>query len=1181
LLKTIYLKILQVYNGWKAVFLLFLICIPAILTAQKEIINPQTQQLLSNSNKSQFFIENKGQWPKQVKFLARLGGMNAWITDSGVVYDYYRIDRNYSPDSLMRIPLHEKNEFERTHTSCKGQVVRMDYNGINLNAEKQGIDKREAYYNYFIGNDSTKWASFVGLYGEVLVKDAYSGIDIRYYFDSGQIRYDYLVKPGADISQINFRLTGADALAVNENGELYIKTSLGEVKHGKLYAYQQIGNEKSEVSCRFERNEDGNFGVKASNYEKGLALVIDPLVWSTFLGGSKNDYAGLIFIDINKNVYISGSTHSSDFPTTTGSYNLTMNGSEDIFISLLNSSASSLIYSTYIGGSHWQSPCNLKIDAIGNIYTAGYTDSYNFPTTNGAFDQTFNDSGTYYINDLFVVKLNSTGSKLIYSTYIGGKGDDNAYDMVIDDLGNAYLTGLTSSSGFPTTKGAYNQIINGSFDCFISKLNPIGTALVYSTFIGGTDDDFCYTAEIDKNYNIYISGETRSADYPTTTGVYDRIINGYFDAFITKINSTGSALVFSTYIGGKSFETVYALTLDKLQNIYIAGRTGSSDFPTTIGAFDHSIDSFSDVFVSKLNSSATKLLSSTFIGGNYGERPCSIGLDGNDNVYLAGFTESTNFPVTPDAFNKSYGGGTQDAFLAKFITDLSVLMYSTYIGGIKQEEIGDISVDTNGEIYLTGSTFSPNFPTTPGVFDQNIAGNDAFITKLFIISQAYNVYFKDIICSQMSIFWKKGEGKKRLVFMKEGSSGYPMPINNTPYIADTVFGSGSQIGSSGWYCVYNDIGASVNVSGLKLNTLYRIMVLEVWDSNGIDIYLTDSAYNNPVNLLSGSFPVAAFAVNSKQQYLTGNNFAFSSASTTPKTKMNFYWYFGDGDSSTSANPIHSYKNIGSFKVMMIAYSFTGCADTMYDSVRVLQNLPLTVSFVVKNACVGEEVLFLNTSIVIPPDSFLNFLWDFGDASTIVKKNPKHIYTSSGKYIISLVALTAFGSKDTLTDTIEIFADPVVNIAASPDTIVIPGSPVILTASGLFDQLLWFDNSNGGSVNVTTEGTYWVIASYTNGCKSTDSIILTKADLKVAEPVNAITPNGDGINDFLVIKNIDQIKPCKLAIYNRWGDELLTTSDYQNNWDGTYKGKKLPEGTYYYVLETRDGKVYKGAVNILK
>jgi len=1835
---------------------MFLIFIPAILTAQKPANNPQSQQLLNKSNKSQFFIENKGQWPKLVKFLARLGGLNCWITDSGVVYDYFRIDHNYSPDSLMRMPRFEKDEFEQTHTSCKGHVVRMDYNGINLNAEKQGIDKREAYYNYFIGNDSTKWASFVGLFGEVIVKDAYPGIDIRYYFDSGQIRYDYLVKPGADISQINFRLTGADALAVSESGELVIKTSLGEVKHGKLYAYQQYGNEKKEVSCRFERNENGDFGVIASDYEKGLALVVDPLVWSTYLGGTDYDIAVSLCLDRYRNVILTGKSGSSNFPTTSGAYSNTLNG-VDIFTTKLNSTASSLIFSTFIGETYGggSNPLSsfIVIDTSGNSYITGTASSNNFPTTNGAFDQTYNGGGS----DAFITKLNSTGSALIYSTYIGGSGLEFSFCISIDEFDNAYITGSTSSSNFPTTSSAYNQTYNGgTYDVFVTKLNASGTALDYSTYIGGSSADEGFGLTLDLNHNVYITGRTSSINFPTTNGAYDQTWNGgSYDAFITKLNSTGTALVFSTYIGGNLWDEGERIIFDSLKNIFIIGSTNSANFPTTPGAFKQSFtanQTGTDIIISKFDSSATTLIASTFLGGNNQDVSFSVALDVNDNLCITGLTGSSDFPLTHNAIkrNVSVNG---DAFISKLSSNLSTLIYSSYLGGSGFNEGFAIVCDSDNKIYVVGQTSSSDYPTTSGVYDQNFNGNiDAFVTKLDLFSQAYNLDFPIISCSKMRISWEKGDGKKRVVFIKEGNSGYPSPVNNNAYTANTVFGNGSQIGSSGWYCIYNDTGTTVTITGLNLITNYRIMVLEDTGTTANDKYVTDSTLNNPLNHFSGSYPVASFiindsiqcqkgnkfvftntsyvfygflvslwrfgdgdsstkdqtvhsyssantfnvklvvssdpncsdtlskkiqinpspiasfsvndsiqcmkwnkfvftnnssissgsfssrwqfgdstgsviknpvhsyssydtflvkllvtsdsgcadsvikkayvdaspkskfiiydssqclernnfgfintssivsgsisflwnfgdgnsstvtnpsysysvadtyavllistsdkncidsftghtyilvhpeplaafsindssqclkrndfvclnnstiksgtfsqqwqfgdgfdtvsyhtshsyktvdsfmiklliisdwgckdsilkkvivhpeqttsfnlsdsnvcvgeaisltntssnntgalsylwyfgdgdtshaidpqhsyktdgtftillftinkfgcidsanhkvnvfplptagftidkdiqclrdnsfklissslpagsltylwdfgdgtnaslkdtshiyskadsfyiklitttlqgckdsmrkqvfvkpdqttaynlsdtsvcigeliqfnnsssynygtltfnwdfgdgnnsgtqnpqysysidstfkvklvstnnfgckdsifhkvyvnpfpktdfaindtaqclsgnsftftdkssiksgniiqnyfdfgdgtistlssvshgyvtydtflvklvaksnqgcadsitktvyvrpmpkagfSINTKTQNLAGNNFIFTSTSIIPSGNLKYNWYFGDGDTSNAANPTHSYTAAGSYKVKMIATSDFGCADTFSDSVFVL-SYPVHVYFTVQNACAGEQVLFKNTSTVNPPDSFLNFLWDFGDGSTIIKKEPKHIYTLAGKYITSLTVLTAFGSKDTLTDTLEIFAEPMVNITAAPDTIVIPGIPVTLTASGFYDQLLWFDNSTAGSVLVTTEGKYWVMASYTNGCKSYDTIILTKGEVREPEIVNVITPNGDGINDKLVIKNIDLIKPCKLSIYNRWGDELFSTSDYQNNWDGTYKGKKLPEGTYYYVLVAKGGTLYKGAVNILK
>jgi gliding motility-associated-like protein len=1511
LLNSIYLKIFQVYFRFKTVFLLFLIFVPAILTAQKAINSPQTQQLLDKSNKNRFFIENKGQWPKQVKFLARLGGMNCWITDSGVVYDYYQITGNFKQEETLNLLPHEKDEFERTHTSYKGHVVRMDYAGINLNAEKQGFDKREAYYNYFIGNDSTKWASFVGLYGEVLVKDAYKGIDIRYYFDSGQIRYDYLVNAGVDISQINFKLTGAKDVAVNENGELIIQTNLGEVKHGKLYAYQQTGNMKKEVSCRFEKKEDGNFGVIASDYEKGLALVIDPLIWSTFLGGAAaNDVVFALCFDSYRNVYLTGIVNSSNFPTTTGSYDNTANGYSDIFITKLNSNASSLIYSTFIGGWNGDWSSSIVIDSIGESFITGNTGSNDFPVTSGSYDQKY--------NDIYILKLNSSGSGLVFSTFIGGSStNEYAVDILIDNVCNIYITGVTESYDFPTTSGAYKQTAIGIEDCFITKLNSTGTALIYSTYIGGDYYDIANGSVLDKNNNIYITGKTLSANYPTTTGTYNQTINGGLDCFITKLNSTGSALIFSTFIGGNNSEEARTIALDTSENIYISGYTSDTNYPTTSGAFNRS---FNNIFVSKLNSSASKLIASTFLGGNSPDDAIFMTIDIDENIYLTGITYSINYPVTPDAINKSYSGAG-DAFITKLNPDLSLLIYSSYLGGKSLDQGLYITTDSNRDVYIAGYTESADFPTTSGVYDQIYNGNgDAYISKLAIFKQANSISCQNINCTQMGIHWKNGDGTKRIVFIKQGDNGYPIPVTKTVYTSNTVFGLGSQIDNSGWYCIYNDTGSSVTISGLNLNTIYRIMVLEVADSNGIEKYVIYPALNNPVNQISGKPPIASFSIsdtiqcqkgnsfffinnsttssgtisnvwwfgdgdtstqqnpqhsysssksfnvklvvttgancsdsvtkmvvvllsptasfsiNDSIQCLAGNNFVFTNNSTNsganitsswqfgdgnnslipdpshsytytgtfpvklvvvsdtgckdsviqnaivgaapiasfiaydssqclernnflfsnksasangsfncnwnfgdtitstllnpmhkysyadtftvvlivtdtigckdtfskhtwvhvhpeplanfsvndssqclngnvfallnnstiksgtfsqtwdfadgyntvsynanhsysladsymikllivsdwackdsilrkvyvrPEPKASFtinlnpqyksgnkfiftsnsvissgnlqyFWDFGDGNSDISVNPIHSYSNSGTYYVKLIVSSDYGCADTFYDSAIVLKFTKINLSFTSLNGCVGIPVNFKNASTVAPPDSFINFLWDFGDGNqTIILDDPQHIYTSPGSYIITFIGLTAFGNKDTLTDTIEIYPSPTVVITAVPDTISIPGRPVTLTASGLYDLLLWSDNSTGSSITANMEGKFWVTAAYNNGCKSSDTIELTKGENKQIDVMNVITPNGDGINDKLVIKNIDRIQPCKFAIYNRWGDEIYSTDNYQNNWVGTYNGKALPEGTYYFVVVAKDGKVYKGAVNILK
>jgi gliding motility-associated-like protein len=377
---------------------------------------------------------------------------------------------------------------------------------------------------------------------------------------------------------------------------------------------------------------------------------------------------------------------------------------------------------------------------------------------------------------------------------------------------------------------------------------------------------------------------------------------------------------------------------------------------------------------------------------------------------------------------------------------------------------------------------------------------------------------------------------------------------------------------------YNfDLGDGTNSSLSAITHNYAsvgsyFVKLVIKSDQGCPDSLSKQVYVNPM-------PTAGFSINLNPQNLIGNNFIFTSTSTIPSGNLSYSWDFGDGDTSSQTNPSHSYTKTGRYAVKMIVASDYGCTDTFVDT-AIIRFPNIKISFTYQNACVGVPVLFTNTSTVSPPDSFLNFLWDFGDGNTIVRKHPTHIYFTTGKYIVSLVVLTAFGNKDTLIDSIEVFPTPTIDITAVPDSILISGTSVTLNANGIFDQLLWWDNSTGQSVDVNSSGKYWVTASFTSGCKNSDTIWIVDCEKKEIEIVNVFTPNGDGYNDYFVVKDIKNYQPVKLAIYNRWGDELYSSSDYQNKWDGTYKGKKLPEGTYYYVIETKDGKVYKGAVNII-
>lgn len=714
----------------------FMIPLISIILFYANIQAHEAQDILDRNDRC-FLIENKGQWPEEVKYLSKIDGMNAWITDFGVVYDYYHIIREKKPeDPFDKFKMHH-HQSDDDNTRIKGHVVRAVLDGVSTKAKAIGNGKQEGYYNYFIGNDPDKWASEIGLFNEVEIQDIYDGIDIRYYYENGLVRYDYKVSAGADLSKIQFHLEGADGFNIDNEGELLIRTSIGDVRHGRLFAYQMDRGMEQKVECRFELKGEGAIGIMAMGYDRTKELIIDPLVYSTFIGGAEFESCRTIALDNDSNVYISGYTRSPNYPTTAGAYDQGNNNyNKSVFVTKLNASGAELVYSTFIEGRSEDLSWDIDVDSDGNAYITGYTESIDFPTTTNAFDR--NHVGTV---EIFITKLNTSGTDLVYSTFIGGKSYEYGYGISIDPDGNAYITGSTFSVDYPTTTGAYDNSHNDSYygnDAFITKLNSDGTGLVYSTFIGGESDDRGYAIAIDYSGNAYITGYSESSNYPAVTNAYDETYNGGQDAFVTKLNADGTELIYSTFIGGVDDEYGDAIEVDNNGNVYVTGDTKSTDYPTTTGSYDETHNGVRDVFVTKLNGDATDLVYSTYIGGLDIDGGTSIAIDQNGYAYVTGYSKSTNFPTSSDAYDQTHNGDS-DVFITGLDVSGTILIYSTFIGGTNWESSYDISLDEHRNVYLTGDTSSPDYPVTSNSYDQDIndtgeytGASDAFVTKLHI-----------------------------------------------------------------------------------------------------------------------------------------------------------------------------------------------------------------------------------------------------------------------------------------------------------------------------------------------------------------------------------------------------------------------------------------------------------------
>lgn len=601
-------------------------------------------------------------------------------------------------------------------------IVGMRFVGANARAKMVGLSELEAKSNYYLGSDPAKWRTGISHYEKVQCKDIYPGIDLFFYGNRNQLEFDFVISPGASPEVVRLTFEGAESIRVDENGDLVLHTSDREVKLQAPTTYQVRDGQRNAIAARYGITGENEVSLQVAAYDKSSALVVDPVLsYSTYLGGSDEDFGLNIATDNAGNAYVSGYTVSTDFPLTGRSLLNSNQGGVDAFVSKFGPTGT-LLYSTYMGGNSDDFGLGITADSWGNIYVTGQTLSTDFPLKNAL--QSSSGGGS----DAFVTKLSRSGD-LVYSTYLGGSSDDIGTFIAVDPIGNAYITGQTFSTDFPT-KNALQPANAGGSDAFITKLNPSGSELVYSTYLGGSgNDDEAYGIAIDQFRNAYVSGYTNSGDFPTKNALQPYPAGGY-DAFVTKLNSSGSALVYSTYLGGSSDENGLEVAVDRLGNVYLTGSTCSNDFPV-MNAAQPQLGGICDAFVTKLNSTGSALVYSTYLGGSDFDFARGIGiqnLPSGASAYVSGLTCSTDFPVVKAI--QPAPGGNCDAFAARLNPSGTSFAYSTYLGGSDFDMSHGIAVDLQGNAYVGGATYSTDFRTM-NAYQPNAGGNgDAFVTKI-------------------------------------------------------------------------------------------------------------------------------------------------------------------------------------------------------------------------------------------------------------------------------------------------------------------------------------------------------------------------------------------------------------------------------------------------------------------
>ncbi|UCE19410.1 MAG: VCBS repeat-containing protein [Gemmatimonadota bacterium] len=666
------------------------------------------------------FIANEGQVDENVRYYARTFGGTASVTKSGEIIYALPVHDDDAPTGMFVLK-------EKFLGGTVGEIV--------------GEGHTDCRVNVFKGTDPTWWRSDIATYDHVSLGEVYEGIALKLKAHGRNVEKLFIVNPGAEPEDIRVRVDGAIALRVNRAEELEVMTEAGRVALSVPVAFQERDGERISVDVVYTVT-DHEYGFRVGDYDRRYPLTIDPLLASTFLGGSGTEgweYSGAVDIclDTSGNVFVAGMTTSAEFPSTVGSCECQTCGQTDIFVAKMNSDLTTLLAATFFGGSYAEEEPKMVLDDHNNVYLIGCTNSPDFPTQDNAYDRIRNGQW-----DVFISKFDNSLTALLASTLLGGDGSERMVSMALDGAGHVFVTGYTDFHNFPTTQNAYDVDYNGGdTDFFVSKFNSDLSSLMASTFLGGVYHEQWSAVGIDAMGNVILAGSTGSHNYPTTAGAYDNDFNGphqydylNFDFCVSKLDNDLTTLLSSTFIGTEDFDGGGLLGVDNDGNIYVGGHTESVAYPTTPNVYDEDHNGENEYFITKLNNDLSALLASTYLTADDESFSymTDIAFDSENNVYLAGTAFDQNVTTTGDPYDESYNGGWSDVILRKFNSDLTELDYSTFLGGSNYDGDPGITIAENGDVYITGYTESENFPTVQGSYDtsHNGEGKDCFVARM-------------------------------------------------------------------------------------------------------------------------------------------------------------------------------------------------------------------------------------------------------------------------------------------------------------------------------------------------------------------------------------------------------------------------------------------------------------------
>lgn len=1141
------------------------------------------------------FVTNMGQWEQPFLYKGISANADIYLEKGGITY--------VVGDAANPEKIHAFKEVETTIPPVLNyHAYKMKWLGANEKALTEGGKKQSYYHNYFLGNDQSRWKGNVPLYGNIDYKELYPKIDLHLSSDKGHAKYDFIVMAGGDPGVIRLTYEGLDGISIN-NGNLLLKTSVGTITEMAPYAYQYVNGELKEVPCNYKLANGELKFILPKGYDKTQNLIIDPtIVFATLTGSTADNWGFTATYDHNGNLYAGGIVNGLGYPVTTGAFQVTFGGGSvgsmpcDMSISKFNASGTTLIYSTYVGGSLDDMPHSLVVDNSNNLIIAGKTLSTNYPVSTGTYDASQNGGW-----DIAVTKLNATGTAIIGSTFVGGLaddginiapgfsanqstlkfnyGDDSRTEVITDNAGNIYVAASSKSSDFPVTANAAKSTLGGTQDGVYFKLNPSVTTMMYSTFIGGSNDDAAYVLTLDTaETHVYVAGGTTSTDFHTsvTTGAWRSTYQGGLaDGYICRFLNSGTyALQKATFIGTSAYDQCYGLQTDLENGVYAMGQTMGA-FPVSSGVYSNT---GSRQFLIKLDSLLGTAVYSTVFGSGASTAPnispVAFLVDTCQNVYISGWggtitpgSSTLNLPITPTTAFQSTTDGNDFYFIVFSKNALSLLFGSYFGANNKAEHVdgGTSRFDPQGVVYqaICASCGSgSSFPSTPGAYSTVKGSNNC---NLGAVKIAFNLGSVNAVadanpnatgCAPLVVnFGNNSTNATSYVWDFDDSS----PTSNAVTPTHTFTAPGT----------YNVMMVAINPNACKTHDTVMLVITVSSDTIHADFnyMLLDTCTNPRVTITNTSMA------------MPGHTLA----------NATFKWFFGDGNTFSGQNPgTHNYSGAGTFDIMMVMTDPAACnsPDTVIKTVTISQQF-LDASFSYPDKiCLGDTVHFTNTS-----QNGSTYQWSFGlGQGTSANENPSYVFTTPGTYTIKLVAgnPNTCNKFDTAEHTVTVYPKPTASFNYSP---IVPETNVPTTfinqsLNAVTYQWTFGDGGHSTEVNpvhsYNRSGSYQVCLTAYNAQGCPDKVCRTvSADITpLADVPTGFSPNGDGSNDILYVRGYS-IQTLDFKVFNRWGQMVFETTDQSVGWDGTYKGKPQEMDAFAFTLQVvfLDGTTFKKQGNV--